>query len=340
LFQVDISQIVVHEADEPNAIVDLLDAEARYFMSRVRTPLGLCSLILAVIAIGAGVAWLITLPRPAFSQKADAILEGHGDPEKGRLVFAAGDCASCHASPGQPDRLRLGGGLELPSPYGIFRAPNISMDRADGIGSWSTRDLANALLSGVSPDGRHYYPVFPYTSFTHMQLEDVQDLMAYLRTLPAVSGRPIPNDLSPYFSIRRGVGLWKLLFFKRGPLTPDPSRDAAWNRGRYLSEALAHCADCHSSRNTLGGIKPSTRYAGGLDPGGVGYVPNITPVGIGDWSAAAIAEMLKTGVTPSHGRVGSSMADVVNNTAMLPQSDRDAIAVYIKSLPPRPTPAP
>ena len=93
-------------------------------------------------------------------------------------------------------------------------------------------------------------------------------------------------------------------------------------------------------RNLFGGIKPETRFAGGKDPEGVGYIPNITPTRIGDWSERHIAEMLKTGNTPNHGRVGSSMADVVTNTAMLPQSDRDAIAAYIKSLPARPTPQP
>jgi mono/diheme cytochrome c family protein len=107
-----------------------------------------------------------------------------------------------------------------------------------------------------------------------------------------------------------------------------------------LAEAVAHCAECHSSRDIFGAIKPKTRFAGGKDPEGVGYIPNITPKRIGDWKQEDIAEVLKTGVTPNHGRVGSSMADVVTNTAMLPKSDRDAIAVYIKSLPSRDTPKP
>ena len=119
-----------------------------------------------------------------------------------------------------------------------------------------------------------------------------------------------------------------------------PAHDESWNRGRYLSEALAHCAECHSSRDLFGGIKSETRYAGGQDPEGTGFYPNITPARIGDWSEQQVAEMLKTGNTPNHGRVGSSMADVVTNTAMLPESDRDAIAVYVKSLPSRPTPSP
>jgi mono/diheme cytochrome c family protein len=299
------------------------------------------AVLLVAGALGAGAAvWIVTEPRPALSDSADQAIDQHGDPARGRLIFAAGDCASCHASPGQPDRLRLGGGLALASPYGTFRVPNISMDPVDGIGAWRTVDLANAILSGISPDGSHYYPAFPYSSYAKMQLSDISDLIAYLRTLPAVSGKPPPHILSAPFRIRRLVGVWKLLFFDRKPMTPDPARDAAWNRGRYLVEAVAHCAECHSSRNLLGGIKPDARFAGGPDPEGVGYIPNITPARISEWTEADVAEMLKTGRTPNHGRIGSSMIDVVTNTAMLPPGDRDAIATYIKSLPSRETPKP
>jgi mono/diheme cytochrome c family protein len=298
------------------------------------------AIFVVITGVAGGVAWVVTEPRPAFSKDADSGLAQAGDPAKGQLIFAAGDCASCHASPGQTDRLRLGGGLALASPFGTFRVPNISMDPMDGIGAWRTVDLANALLSGVSPAGSHYYPAFPYPGFAKMQVGDVRDLMAYLRTLPAVPGKPPRHDLALPFRIRRLVGFWKLLFFDRTPILPDPSRDDAWNRGRYLVEALAHCDECHSSRNLLGAIRPETRFAGGEDPEGVGFVPNITPTRIGAWNQRDIAETLKTGNTPDHGRVGSSMSDVVTNTAMLPQSDRDAIAAYVKSLPARSTPQP
>jgi mono/diheme cytochrome c family protein len=214
------------------------------------------------------------------------------------------------------------------------------MDKTDGIGSWRTADLANALLRGVSPARQHYYPSFPYSSYAKMAIEDVQDLMAFLRTLPAVSGKPPPHDLSMIFQIRRFVGFWKVLYFDDKPVVQNPDRGAQWNRGQYLVEAAAHCAECHSSRDFFGGIKRETRFAGGTDPEGVGYFPNITPARIGDWTEQQIAETLKSGNTPTHGRVGSSMTDVVTNTAMLPQSDRDAIAVYIKSLPARLTPRP
>jgi mono/diheme cytochrome c family protein len=301
----------------------------------------LLAVLLVTTVVGSLAAlWIVTEPRPALSADSAAPLGQEGDSARGRDIFAAGDCASCHASPGQPDRLRLGGGLALASPYGTFRVPNISMDPVDGIGSWRTIDLANALLSGVSPTKAHYYPAFPYPSYAKMQIEDVRDLMAYLRTLPAVSGRAPPHDLTLPFRVRRFIGLWKILFFDRKPVDSDPNRGDSWNRGQYLTEAVAHCAECHSSRNLFGAIKPKTRFAGGVDPEGVGYIPNITPTRIKDWSEADVAEVLKTGNTPNHGRVGSSMSDVVINTAMLPQRDRDAIAVYIKSLPARDTPHP
>jgi mono/diheme cytochrome c family protein len=263
-----------------------------------------------------------------------------GDPNRGQQMFALGDCASCHASPGQTDRLHLGGGLALASPYGTFRVPNISPHPVDGIGVWKTVDLANALLRGVSPAGSHYYPVFPYESFAHMTAGDVVDLMAYLRTLPPVSGRAPAHDINFLFQIRRFVGFWKLLYFDRKPIGPVPGGDAKWNRGRYLVESVGHCAECHSTRDIFGGIKAETRFAGGQDPEGVGFAPNITPTRIGDWSKQDIAQLLRSGNTPNHGRVGSSMTEVVTNTAMLSDSDREAMAIYIKSLPARPTPRP
>jgi mono/diheme cytochrome c family protein len=290
------------------------------------------------LAVGGAAVWAMTAPAEPFDQ-SDRRLRGQGDPERGRLVFAAGDCASCHARPGQSDRLNLGGGIALASPFGTFRAPNISSHSTDGIGKWTASDLANALIKGVSPRGEHYYPAFPYPSFTGMRLEDVNDLMAYLKTLPAVSGRPPPHDVSMIFRIRRLVGAWKFMFFHEGR-TPAPSGDPIRDRGAYLVEAVAHCAECHSSRNLLGAIRQETRFAGGPDPEGVGFVPNITPGRISDWSEADIARLLTAGLTPNHGRIGSSMSDVVFNTTSLPETDRIAIARYIKSLPPRPTPHP
>jgi mono/diheme cytochrome c family protein len=294
--------------------------------------------LVMLAAAGGAVAWVLTAPRPAFDLAHAAALGEGGDAARGKLIFDAGDCASCHASPGQPDRLLLGGGLALGSPFGTFFPPNISPDPRDGIGRWRTIDLANALISGVSPDGRHYYPALPYTSYTHMSIQDVQDLMAYLRTLPPIQGRAPQHDLPFPFSIRRLVGFWKLLYLDRTPINTDPAHDPEWNRGRYLVEAVAHCAECHSARNLANAIKESSRFAGGFDQEGAGYVPNITQAGIGSWSRDDLARVLNDGHTPELRQIGSSMADVVTNTAALPLADRTAIATFILALPARHSP--
>ncbi len=288
----------------------------------------------------AAAAWLLSAPRPAFADQDAAWLEQGGDPARGKILFAAGDCASCHAMPGQPDRLKLGGGLPLASPFGTLRVPNISPDPETGIGRWRTLDLANAMMAGVSPDGAHYYPGFPYTSYAKMHPEDVRDLMAYLRGLPPVANRPPPHELPFPFTIRRLVGFWKLLFFTREPLADDPGRDAVWHRGRYLVEAMAHCAECHAARNLLGAVRDETRFAGGANPEGLGFAPNITPTGIGQWTEDQLLALLGTGRMPDGRIVGAAMNEVVINTAQLPESDRRAIVAYLRTVPPRPTPQP
>jgi mono/diheme cytochrome c family protein len=291
--------------------------------------------LVALTLLGGLAAWQLSTPQ-GMSATEDRDVGVPGDPDRGRLVFYAGGCASCHATPGQQDRLRLGGGLELASPFGTFVAPNISPHQDDGIGRWRDNDLANALLAGVSPKGTHYFPAFPYPSYTKMGSEDVHDLMAFLRTLEPVAGKAPDHRLAFPFTIRRAIGLWKWLFFIPGPLGADQQHDAPWNRGRYLVEGLGHCGECHTPRNFLGATMASARLSGAPSLDGRGYAPNITPHqnGIGAWTKDDIAEVLASGMTPNFDAVGSSMVDVVRNTSQLPDADRAAIATYLLSLPP------
>jgi mono/diheme cytochrome c family protein len=289
----------------------------------------------SVLVAGGFIAfWALTAPRAAVG--ANPALEQGGDAARGRIVFFAGGCASCHMTPKQDDPLRLGGGLELKSPFGSFYAPNISSHPVDGIGRWSTADLANAMLAGVSPAGAHYYPAFPFTSYAGVRLEDVRDLMAFLRTTPAVEGRARDHDLPFPFNVRRTLGVWKALFAPApAPLRDDPARSPEWNRGRYLVETLGHCAECHSPRNALGGVVAAQRFAGGPELEGQGWTPNITPHGLKDWTKGDIAYALDAGLTPEGDSLGASMAPVVRNMAQLPKEDRAAIAAYLLSLPAR-----
>jgi len=288
---------------------------------------------LLVLAGAAGFAaywWLTALPVPlALTAKPYT-----PNPAKGETIFNAGGCSSCHAVPNQPDRTRLGGGLALPSPFGTFYAPNISPDPKDGIGRWSETDFVNAVMRGISPGGTHYFPAFPYTSYAHATVQDVRDLFAYLKTLPAVAGKVRDHDLPFPFNIRRNVGIWKLLFFDDHLFIPDQSRSPSWNRGAYLVNSFGHCAECHSPRNFLGGIIASQRFAGGPDLEGKGWVPNITQKGLAEWGQKDISYFLETGQTPDGDSAGGSMVPVIKNTSQLSAKDRDAIEEYVKSLPP------
>jgi mono/diheme cytochrome c family protein len=236
--------------------------------------------------------------------------------------------------PGQPDRLRLGGGLAIPSPFGTFYAPNISPDPVDGIGRWTETEFVDAVTKGISPAGFHYFPAFPYPSYQHAKVEDVRDLFAYLKTLAAVSGKVRDHDVPFPFNVRRNIGIWKLLFMDGKPFMPDAARSVQWNRGAYLVNSLGHCAECHSPRNLLGGIITAQRFAGGPNPEGEGWVPNITQKGLGDWSAQDVADFLETGQMPDGDSAGGAMARVIKNTSQLSAEDRAAIAEYLKSLPP------
>jgi mono/diheme cytochrome c family protein len=167
-----------------------------------------------------------------------------------------------------------------------------------------------------------------------MTLDDVRDLFAYLKTLPAVSGKVREHDVPFPFNVRRLVGLWKLLYLRGAPWQPDPAQSAQWNRGSYLVNGPGHCAECHSPRNALGAIVAGKRFTGGPSPDGQGGVPNITQFKLKNWSVDDIAYTLEDGTTPDSDRVGGEMVEVVRNTSQLSKEDRMAMAVYIKSLPP------
>jgi mono/diheme cytochrome c family protein len=304
------------------------------------------TLIAAAVAMAlALLLWVLTIPATV---PASALPPHNPDFANGQTMFNIGGCASCHSTPSKDpantDRTRLGGGLSLSSPFGTFYVPNISPDAADGIGVWSEADFVTALWKGTSPRGRHLFPAFPYTSYQHMELTDLRDLFAYLKTLPPVAGRVRQHDLAFPFNIRRLIGLWKLLFLNGGPFVPDATKSAQWNRGAYLVNGPGHCAECHSPRNFLGAIVESERFAGGPTPNGRGWVPNITAAGLQHddppWSEKDIASFLADSMTPSGDFIGGGMAEVVRNTALLSTNDRAAIAAYIASLPPRRGPKP
>jgi mono/diheme cytochrome c family protein len=290
----------------------------------------------AVIAIfllailGAAVFWFVTAPKtvdPASLQPYTP------NAVSGKAMFFAGGCAACHAIPGDEDRSKLGGGLALKSPFGTFYAPNISSDAKDGIGAWTEAQFVTAMTKGTSPQGTHYFPAFPYTSYHLLAVPDLRDLFAHIKTLPAIQGRVRDHDVPFPFNIRRLVGGWKFLFLRDRPFAHDIKQTMQWNRGAYLVNAAGHCAECHSPRNFLGAIVQGQRFAGGPNPEGEGWIPNITQAALKDWSVDDFVQLLEFGDKPSGKPILGSMVPVVRNTEQLPPEDRLAMAVYLKSLP-------
>lgn len=288
------------------------------------------ALLIIIGLIGLAGFWFVTRPDTLPDDTFTAL---SGDAEAGEAVFWAGGCASCHAAPGaegDEERLVLAGGQTFATEFGSFVAPNISPTEA-GIAGWSVDDLGNAMMRGVSPEGQHYYPAFPYTSYSRAAPQDIADLHAFLQTLPASDVANQPHDIGFPFSIRRLLGGWKMLFFRDDWVVTDVAADDV-ARGRYLVESLGHCSECHTPRNAIGGLDKGRWMAGAPSPDGKGKVPAITPDAL-DWSAGDIAAYLETGFTPEFDSAGGEMADVVQNLSHLPKSDLEAIAAYLKVLP-------
>ena len=276
--------------------------------------------------------WVATQPDPLEPAALDALEMIEADAARGKAVFWAGGCAGCHIAPdaGDDDRPVLSGGQRFASDFGTFIAPNISPDTAHGIGGWTRAEFATAMMRGVSPDGRHYYPAFPYTAYGRADPRDVADLHAFVLTLPESGVASAAHELSFPFNLRRAVGLWKRLHLRDDWVMAEaPTPELA--RGRYLVEALAHCAECHTPRDRTGGLDTTAWMRGAPNPSGQGRIPDITPAELG-WSAQDIALYLESGFTPSFDVAGGSMAAVVRAMARLSADDRDAIAAYLLHL--------
>ena len=288
-------------------------------------------LIAAALLAGAAGWWLTRATPLPTSDMANLT----GDAAHGEQVFLAAGCASCHAAPDAEDagaKLVLAGGQRFASDFGTFVAPNISPDPLHGIGGWTLFDFATALKRGVSPGGTHYYPAFPYTAYAKMADQDIADLWAFWQSLPASDRPSQPHEVGFPFSIRRGVGVWKLLFLN-DDWVMQGDLDPVVERGRYLIEAQAHCGECHTPRGALGELNTSRWLAGAPNPSGPGQIPGLRP-GQLSWDAGEIAYYLETGFTPDYDSAGGHMVAVVENFAKLPAEDRTAVAAYIKALPP------
>jgi mono/diheme cytochrome c family protein len=296
-------------------------------------------IVLAVVVLGGLVAWRSSQrnAQPADSdllkrvvQFGDTDASAATDPVKrGMYLARAGDCIACHtAQGGKP----FAGGLGLNTPFGVIVSSNITPDPQYGIGNWTDAQFLDAVKNGVAPHGKLLYPAMPYNLYARVTDRDLLDILAYLKTVPAVAEAPPDNQLPFPFNIRLMMFGWNLLFFNPTPFHPNPAQSVEWNRGAYLVDGLGHCTACHSGKNALGG---DTDYLQGYDLEGW-HAPEITGnryVGIGTWSDDDFVAYLKTGGNRVSVAAGSMGEAVSNSTQYLSAADLKSIALYLKSLP-------
>ena len=255
--------------------------------------------------------------------------------EKGKYIFHASGGCSCHTDT-KNDGAFLAGGRPINTPFGTFFGTNISPDPATGIGKWTDEDFVRAMTKGLSPEGNHYFPVFPYTSFHNITQEDLIALKAYLFSIPAVNQKNIPHDLILPFGRQALLTIWKNVVWSPQTFISNPEQTKSWNRGAYIAQALAHCGECHTPRNLLGGLKTYLHFSGSKEGPEGELAPNITPhkiTGIGDWTKVDISYFLETGMKPDGDYTQGLMAEVIEHGYYyLKVDDLDAVAEYLISL--------
>lgn len=247
--------------------------------------------------------------------------------ERGRLVAAAGDCVACHTTNGGPENA---GGHAFKTPFGTIYSTNLTPDEDTGIGQWSYAAFERAMRYGISRDGRHLYPAFPYTAFAKISDADMQALYAYLMAQPAVKAEAPANALNFPFNIRTLLAGWNALYHDASPFEPDPTQSELYNRGAYLAEGLGHCSACHTPRNVMGAERSGEHALAGAMVDGWEAPPlnqlSRSPI---PWSEASLYDYLRYGSSPLHGVASGPMAPVVAGLGELPEYDVRALAHYV-----------
>ncbi len=298
-------------------------------------------------------ACVVSVSAVAFGSSGAGVAEGDGSPpqavgaqrassstevERGHYLALVGDCVSCHTAEGG---MPYAGGRPLDTGFGVIYSPNITSDRETGIGSWSADDFYRAMHRGHDDEGRHLYPAFPYPWFTRATRADVDAIKVFLNSVAPVHRQDKPAQLRWWMSWRPTIAGWNLLNFDEGEFQPDPARSEQWNRGAYLVQGLGHCGDCHTQKGYFGGADRADPLGGGFTKGGHDqgwFAPSLAAVrrsGLGDWSTADIVAYLKSGANMRTASAGPMSEVITNSTSHFHDDDLQAIAVYLKSLPPQ-----
>jgi mono/diheme cytochrome c family protein len=309
---------------------------------------GILIVVIVVLIVLAVLGWRTFNPGPmafaggstvALSDYHDADPTGvpaalaNADPVKrGEYLARAADCLVCHTAPGGA---QYAGGLAFPLPFGTLYSTNITSDKNTGIGNYNDQDFLNAVQRGIRRDGARLYPAMPYASYTYMADADALAIKAYLFSLPAVHADNPADTLTFPFNQRWSMVFWSLLFNADARFAPNTAQSAAWNRGAYLAEALAHCGECHTPRNLAFALDNRKKFAGAVAAGWKAF--NITSdkdTGIGGWSDDEVFAYLANGHAQGRGTAAGPMGEAVDQSfSQLAPADIRALVSYVHSVP-------
>ena len=308
-------------------------------MKRARWFRGLLILLVLGLAVSTWVVWINVRGESPLPVSTEAFVATPQQVARGAYLARAGNCAACHTARGGAE---YAGGRGIATPFGTVFASNLTPDPQTGLGLWSAAAFWRAMHHGRAQDGRLLYPAFPYTSYTQVSREDSDALFAYLRSLVPVSQRNLQHDLVFPFNTQAALAVWRAMYFRPGVFEADPARTAEWNRGAYLVRGLGHCAACHAPRNALGATQDAQALRGGMVATQNWYAPSLASsreAGVADWDTQQVVDLLQTGVS-ARGTALGPMAEVVyRSTQHLLSADLQAMAVFLKDLPPQSHPA-
>lgn len=296
--------------------------------------------VLCALLVVAALAWLLWRGGAAHApldeaEPASDLAPSAAVLERGAYLVRIGACMGCHTAQGGAV---LAGGGEVRTPFGVFHAPNLTPDADTGLGRWSMADFRRAMRHGVAPGGRLLYPAFPYEQYTALRTADVDAIYHYLRSLPPVARPAQAHQLQFPYGSQWALALWRGLYFQPADVAAQQATEAAPQEvGRYLVQAVTHCAACHSPRNGLGALGGGQRLEGGLMPTEGWQAPSLLDsreAGVQRWTPEAIVQLLRTGRTDSGATASGPMADAVFwSTQYLTEGDARAVAAYLQALP-------
>ena len=281
-----------------------------------------------------GATWSLFGQRTALAPVAQPIATySAATLERGRELAALGNCVTCHTSAqGKPNA----GGLGIQTPFGTVYSTNLTPDPQTGIGLWSQQAFNRAMREGISRDGHHLYPAFPYTSFTRTTDEDLTALYGWLMSQEPVRQATPETKLAFPFSLRPLMAFWNALYLTPGPdakpAQTEVERSPAWLRGEYLVNGLGHCSACHTSRDALGGERSGLAYLSGATVDGwlAPALNALSPSPVA-WTETAFYDYLRNGHSAEHGSASGPMAPVIRQLAQVPDTDIAAMAHYLAS---------